>query len=311
MGKSIFKYVGPSSIMKVFSIDGFATVKCSYPKDFNDPYELFLSLNFDEQPEYLAFYTDTVGNLDQVPTTCFSLSPSVIPMWAHYAGNHEGFVIEFDEEQLSRVFAESGFGDVDYRDQADESLSEMLYRAAVTGKPRHTYMLRSAVFSAAYYTKTTCWEYEQERRMVVDIDETRRVGDIILLDIPASCIRRIIAGTRASVDTTRILIEKVKNLNCEYLQLKIGRSSSEPFFVDQYDKNYLFSGTQITRSENNCNSCSEPVAVNRSECSWCRIDDAHREEAARTNPYRLYHHYGLLDSYIEQMNKISRGMRRK
>lgn len=41
--KSIYKYLGPEMIDKVFQTDG-VTLRCSLPKDFNDPYELFLTL---------------------------------------------------------------------------------------------------------------------------------------------------------------------------------------------------------------------------------------------------------------------------
>jgi hypothetical protein len=114
--KRIYKYIGHSYIGKVLGDSQQVTLKCSYPKDFNDPYELFLTINFNESPELLAFYSDVIGELPQIPTTCFSRSPLVIPMWAHYAQNHEGFAIEFDEAELMKHFPESGFGDVDYQD---------------------------------------------------------------------------------------------------------------------------------------------------------------------------------------------------
>jgi hypothetical protein len=137
MSKSIYKYAGPSNLNKVFASAEHVTLKCSHPKDFNDPYELFLTVDFNEKPHVLAFYAEAVGKLPQVPTTCFSLSPSVVPMWAHYAQNLEGFVIEFDEVKLVESFPESGFGNVDYRDATDARLTDMLYRASEIGKPRY------------------------------------------------------------------------------------------------------------------------------------------------------------------------------
>jgi hypothetical protein len=201
MSKSIYKYVGPTSVQKVFALDKQVTLKCSYPKDFNDPYELFLTVDFNEQPDILAFYADAVGELPQLPTTCFSLSPSVVPMWAHYAQNLEGFVIEFDEEKLAGYFPESGFGDVDYQDVSDAGLTDMLYRASEIGKPRYVYLLRKGVFSAAYYTKATCWNYEQERRMILPDSETRKVDNIILMDVPNDCVTALISGPRSSGET--------------------------------------------------------------------------------------------------------------
>jgi len=97
MSKFLYKYIGPATLDKVFSELGHFTMKCSLPKNFNDPYELFLTLDFRERPEALAYYADVVGDLPQIPTTCFSRSPDVVPMWAHYAQNLEGFAIELDE----------------------------------------------------------------------------------------------------------------------------------------------------------------------------------------------------------------------
>ena len=90
MGSKIYKYLGADVLNIALSKEGVCSFKCSYPKDFNDPYELFLTIDFKQTPELLATYKDTIGELPQLPTSCFSRSPSVIPMWAHYAHNHRG-----------------------------------------------------------------------------------------------------------------------------------------------------------------------------------------------------------------------------
>ena len=56
MNKRIYKYVAPNYLDKVFGSRDLVTLKCSHPKDFNDPYELFLTINFNESPEMLAFF---------------------------------------------------------------------------------------------------------------------------------------------------------------------------------------------------------------------------------------------------------------
>ena len=43
----IYKYVSESIIDLVLS-EGTIKLKCSYPKDYNDPYELFLSADLSE-----------------------------------------------------------------------------------------------------------------------------------------------------------------------------------------------------------------------------------------------------------------------
>lgn len=305
VGNKIYKYVGPGYIDKVFCQNELVTLKCSYPKDFNDPYELFLTIDFDEKPEVLAFYADIVGEMPQLPTTCFSLSPSVIPMWAHYANNHQGFAIEFDEDELSRCFPKSGFGDVDYQDEPEEGLTELLYRAYSTLKPRHTYMLRQGIFSAAYYTKASCWSYEKERRMIVADSEVRRIDDLILMDVPKSCVSALVVGPRASSETARAVRDKASQLGCDCLDLKVGRASAVPFFLDSAGNSLLFNGGRIQRAKASCATCKEPIESDLKYCPWCHIDESHRYKAAIRNPYRLLAHHGMLESYVEEMDAIS------
>lgn len=311
MSNRIYKYVGPTNLDKVLSSADHVTIKCSYPKDFNDPYELFLTIDFNEEPDALAFYVEAIGELPQLPTTCFSRSPAVIPMWAHYAQNLEGFVIEFNEKELEKCFPESGFGDVDYQDTPNKGLIDMLYRASVIGKPRYIYFLRQGVFSAAYYTKATCWNYEQERRMIVREGETRLLNGMILMDVPKQCVTALVAGPRASAATIAALCAKANELECNYYQLKIGRTSPAPFFLDSAGSPFAFSGTGIVSSTQYCASCREPLPTESGECSWCQIDDSHTSAAAARNPYRMFAHFGMLESYIESMDSIGRGRRKK
>jgi Protein of unknown function (DUF2971) len=311
MPASLYKYIGPSTLGKVFAADAHVTLRCSYPKDFNDPYELFLTIDFNEQPDALAFYADAVGEIPQYPTTCFSRSPAVVPMWAHYARNLEGFVIEFSEAELVTTFPKSGFGDVDYQDEPDKDLSELLYRAFEIGKPRYMYFLHKAVLSAAYYTKSSCWSYEQERRMVARDNETRSAENLILMDVPYRCVTSLIAGPRASPDLIAALRQRATQIGCKYLQTKIGRLSSAPYFMDSDGTPYVFHDDQLRTSPDFCGSCKEPITDAAESCSWCQIEDSHRAEAATRNPYRMFAHYGMLESYIEGMEAISRGARKK
>lgn len=306
MSKSLYKYVGPSNFHKIFGLKKHVSLKCSYPKDFNDPFELFLTIDFNQHPDIIAFYAEAVGALPQLPTTCFSRSPTVVPMWAHYAQNCEGFVIEFDEEKLRASFPESAFGNVDYRDTPHEALTEMLYRASEIGKPRYVYLLQNWVFRSAYYTKTNCWSYEQERRMVLDESEVKKIDNLVLFEVPANSIKSIICGPRARPDLISALAEKAGELQCAFFSLKIGKTNILPYLKDQLNNTFEFDGNEIVSCTSFCSSCHEPITQDSNSCSWCLIDDSHRQSAARRNPYRLYDHYGLLDSYIKGMDAISR-----
>jgi hypothetical protein len=305
MDKSIFKYLSPEVARLALTPSG-AVFKCSYPKDFNDPYELFLTINFNERPDALAFYQEVVGDIPQLPTTCFSNSPAITPMWAHYGKNLEGVVVQLNEECLSRHLPESGFGDVDYEDGPSDGLTDLLYRAFVIGKPRYTYLLQQGVFSAAYYTKKKCWEHEQERRMICSDGEVESRDGMMLMHIPKDCITALIVGPRASQETKGFVEDYAKESACDFFVMKIGRSSSEPHFVGSAGDPYLFVDGQISRCASHCAKCKEPSDVSSELCSWCAINDHHRESAAATNPYRMLARVGMLDDYVKSMDDITR-----
>lgn len=305
MADQIYKYVGSSYLDHVLPGAENVTLKCSYPKDFNDPYELFLTVDFTDIPEALAFYAEAVGDMPQIPTTCFSRSPIVIPMWAHYGEALRGFVVEFDQSRLEEAFPKSGFGDVDYKDSPDPGLSEILHRAYVIKKFRYVYMLQRGVFNAAYYSKATCWSYEQERRMLVREEETRESGNLILMDVPKDCVTALICGPRASEETSRIVRERALQLDCRFFDLRVGKSSAIPYLLDQNGGTYSFTGTAIEEAGSACSSCGEALTTDSESCSWCQITEAHALEAAHSNPFRILDHAGMLDSYIAEMNEIT------
>jgi len=311
MSENLFKYFGPDSIDKVFAAPEHVTLKCSLPKDFNDPYELFLTVDLDQDADTMAFYAESIGDLVQLPTTCFSRSPLVIPMWAHYAKNSTGFAIELDEETLADNFPESHFDNVNYRDTPNEALTDMLHRASVIGKGRHVYLLQHWVMKAAYFTKTTCWDYEQERRMVAGAGEVRDVGALLLLDVPKDCVKTIVSGPQASAETIAIIEQKANELECDYYKLKIGKTSASPFLINSSGEPFIFKDNHIVPSISHCSSCKEPVSSLRKLCSWCQIEQSHIDAAARRNPFRLFQSMGILDSYIDNMNIISRGHQTK
>ncbi len=310
MTKLLYKYVGPSYLDKVFSGPDMITFKCSLPRDFNDPYELFLTIDFNEEPDALAFYQDAIGKLPQLPTTCFSRSPAIIPMWAHYAQNSEGVVVELAEDELAAAFPDSSFGDVNYQDTPHEGLSDMLHRAHQIGKPRYVYLLNKGVFSAAYFTKTTSWSYELERRMIVRQTEVRQTGDLLLADVPKSCVSALVVGPRATKATKTLVRAQSVQLDCRYLEMRIGRSSANPYFVDESGVPYAFDGSQLEQCAQHCGSCKEPLAADTEECSWCQISENHAREAATRNPFRMLAQYGLLGSYIQGMEAISNGTKK-
>jgi len=307
MGAKLYKYTGADVVDKAFSKDDKCSFKCSYPKDFNDPYELFLTIDYDQDAELLAFYQETIGNIPQLPTTCFSKSPDVVPMWAHYSHNHSGVVIEVDEEKLSEAFPDIGFGDIDYRNEPDEDILDLLHRAIVTCKTRHTYLLQRGVFGAAYYTKNTCWNYEQERRLIASPEDCVEVNGLVFIQIPNDCITSLIVGHKATSETKSNIEALANNLGCSYYEMHIGRSNSKPYFINSNQSVHTYSGSGIIECDNTCETCNEPIPEGKENCPWCSIEQSHEMSAAGRNPMRMLESMGRLKDYYKKMDEIGKG----
>jgi len=304
MPRKLYKYLGPGCLDKVLAAPDHVTLRCSYPKDFTDPYELFLTV--DEQPDVLAFYQEVIGKMPQFPVTCFSRSPVIIPMWAHYAQNLEGVVIEIDEDILAEEVPKSGFGDIEYRDEPDPIVKDTLLMAHRIGKFRYFYFLMKRVVSAAYYTKASYWSHELERRLITRDSEVRREGDLMLLDVPGRSVTALVSGARASEGTKRAVSRYAEEVGCRCLEMRIGRTSATPYFVDGAGKPHSCGDQGITLCERHCEECNEPMASDGELCSWCRIEESDREAAASCNSFRVLAAFDLLKPYIEIMEGSSR-----
>lgn len=232
-------------------------------------------------------------------------------MWAHYAYNHKGFVIGFSEESILEEFPETNFGNVDYGDGPLYDFSYLVARVLHIGKPRYTYFLQQSVISAAYFTKATCWAYEQERRMVVGDENVIVSGDFMLMNIPGICVSSIICGARATHGTKNRLKELAQRFSADFYELRIGRASAVPYLVDWRGEVHSFIDAKISPSKNFCTSCSEPIEEEEEECAWCRITDETKRAVAMRNSYRIIDHYGGLEEYIAGMDAISRAARNK
>ncbi|MBU1588639.1 MAG: DUF2971 domain-containing protein [Actinobacteria bacterium] len=277
------------------------------PTEFNDPFELFLTVDHDSPPATLAFYEEVIGDIELLPTTCFSRRPDVVPMWAHYGQNGRGFVIELDEDGLRAVLGDSCvIGDVTYRDSRDEDLAQSLARAQFRQKPRDIYFLRSSVYRAAYFTKASCWSYEKERRLVLnDATDLVHVDGASLLSIPDHCVTAVILGSSADADTESKLRSYAEKIGCDVYQCKIGRTNMTPYFLAADGSSRVFAEGALSTPEYACEACGEPL-IEGNRCSWCRIEDSDRDLAAASNPWRMLAAHGLLKEYIDSMNSVGK-----
>ena len=290
----------------MFARAGYCGIKCSLPKDYNDPFELFLGVDLSVGPEALATYREIVYEPPQYPTTCFSKSPVVAPMWAHYAQNYSGFVIEFDVDAIKKALPNVAIKNVNYRDEPDESIAGNIARAAGTKKPRHAVWLQQAVTHHAYFTKYSMWSYEQESRLVANAESVEDIGGSSILFLPSECITALIVGKNIPDGE----LQKSKDLatlnKFKWFQSNIGKSLPLPFLRDEKNDAYIFDSKSIVEAIPICDDCNEPFDGESDLCPWCRITEQHRYEAAVGNPFRMLELTGGLDDYFTFVNDIQK-----
>ncbi|MDR6178359.1 hypothetical protein QE393_001619 [Pseudomonas sp. SORGH_AS 211] len=313
----IYKYMSPGLVDSFFNAANHTTsIKVSQLRDYNDPYEFFLTIDYNQSPHLLAYYQEIIATVTGKYVSCFSKSPVITPMWAHYASNSTGFALEFDEAALEKWIEENtqepscSFDDIHYYDTPNESLLRYLQRAYTTCKFRHIAMLREVVGGTAYFSKQLCWSYEQERRMLINESAIRKISDsLYLLSVPAETITAVIAGTSMLDEDQRKLETFAQLNNCKFYRKKIGKSSTNPFLVDESGKTYVFDESKITSVENQCRLCKEPTEAKANSCPWCQITEAHEKNAAGRNSLRALQHAGMLRDYLDGFGDIQKNSR--
>jgi hypothetical protein len=295
----IFKYFSEDVLGHAFVRKGHVGIKCSLPQDYNDPFELFLGVRLDQKSELLATYRDVVQEIPSQLTTCFSKSPVVSPMWAHYGTNHRGFVVGFDVSELQNLFADIFIRDIAYLDRPDDSLIGFTEMAAYRKKPRDAMHLRQAVRYHAYFSKYSEWSYEQEVRAVNLEDYAEDVAGHKIFYIPEQCVAVIIAGAKSSVQTSQALQQFADALDAKIYSGRIGRSFPTPYLIGGGGDPSVFANGGISVPEGVCSECAEPLKVKGELCPWCSIDETDQRIASTSNPFRILENYGLLENYVK------------
>ena len=305
MSSKIYKYLSAGVLDLVFARPAFCSIKCSLPKDYNDPYELFLGVDLTVTPDLLAAYRELMAELPQRPTSCFSKSPIVMPMWAHYGDNHSGFAVEFDVDELKAAFPQIVIMDVTYRTEPNENIAAQLQRAAGTKKARHAYFLQQTVLASAYFSKDLAWSYEQECRLLDQEDYCEAIADYKILQVPIACCTALIVGRNATPSTVARTKEIAVQGSMRWYHAVIGKSTAQPFMETETDDRAVFDGTGIIPAAQVCRSCAEPISSDKSYCPWCSITEDNALKAAQDNPLRVLDHHGMLEGYYQELEEIA------
>lgn len=189
--EALYKYVTADRIDIL--VNGM--IRFTQPSVLNDPFEMSADVTAVADPEDPAAFMKMTLNMaaqyvrpkagDRFGVLSLTERPDNLLMWAHYAGEHSGFLIEFDP---GHVF----FDQRSAEEQLDCCLQPITYsdtRPAVGWKG---YVL-------ALLTKSPQWAYEQEWRMVLPLERSARQlagGSVHLFEFPVEAIRGLVLGCR-------------------------------------------------------------------------------------------------------------------
>jgi hypothetical protein len=134
---------------------------------------------------------------------CLTKRYDSLPMWAHYAANARGLVVEFQD--LEDVFPGDDTGvlyePIEVRYERE--------RVGVTFDPRS--------HESIFFSKFQDWSYETEVRVVLPLADCRQVsvGDklLYLFDIPPTCITRVILGWNVAPAVAETVRKVARDLN--------------------------------------------------------------------------------------------------
>ncbi|MCU5773072.1 DUF2971 domain-containing protein [Erwiniaceae bacterium BAC15a-03b] len=232
---SFYKYVNIDTLDKILS----GSIKITQPNAFNDPFELavevynpddinkgLVTLNFNVttpkgditkylQPE--GFEDDNCNDIwtrelisllsQKIGFLCLSRNSDSHLMWAHYADNYSGAVIEFDD---NHEYFEGAF-EISYVE--DRPKIHMDY-----------FLDKKEVAISELCIKSNEWSYEREWRLARSFKDCKKIKtgkgipDIFTMPLPLDSIKGIVLGERCSLENAKKTFHRIKNTS---ISLKI------------------------------------------------------------------------------------------
>jgi hypothetical protein len=205
---TIYKYMTASNAIRYLRT---WHLKYSLPRDFNDPFDVLPSMpaaaaahifgalpkgrpsNLGrgiEDAQWMARFREVTFD-NAYGVLCFTRTRKHLLMWAHYAENHQGAILGFDES--APCFTKrSGVG------KKGGCLLPVLYSDQRPSVDR----LDSEVLTRAYFTKSLEWAYEQEQRLLWPAKNPDKESDgHLLFAVPPDALCEVVLGLRATDST--------------------------------------------------------------------------------------------------------------
>lgn len=220
-----YKYLKFEDSLKVLT---HGTLKYTRPTEFNDPFDcypylpekgwdkVYKRLNTQFGLERKAPKKVLEKNLrglrqtgkngvihrmvsDKLAITCFSADPLSVPMWAHYADEHQGCVIEFQAtDNIAKKIAL----------ETPDMMFVLPRFIAYTDERTPLYDKQGTIQGFDYiYTKSKQWSYEKEVRDFVFKDGIHKFS--------RHQITKVYTGVRMNEANKKIIREMISSMNKE------------------------------------------------------------------------------------------------
>ncbi len=148
---------------------------------------------------------------------CLSKNSNQPLMWAHYADSHAGLLIELDD---SHPCLNKRRTDVD-----EFGFLRPVQYASVRPKLDMLEVAEDRGFDVFALTKSDHWAYEEEMRLVwpLELCDVAPDGKTRLFDVPASAVRSVTTGCKASRETEANLLEMASTVT-DLSHIKVQRA---------------------------------------------------------------------------------------
>jgi hypothetical protein len=241
----LYKYVIPERIEVVRDL----RIRFTPPGYLNDPFESRITFDLtSDESETLSnrghgeFDHDESVRLWRRMASfewgilCLTKRPDNLVMWAHYAGAHRGFLLEFDSENpffnhryvlhLDWTWMDEmplecpGFG----------NLRDVRYSQC-----RSSTCNLNEIPTDSFFVKSTDWEYEEEVRMILplaDANHTIKEDAVHLFRFPPEALTGVVLGAGAGQELTDEFSMLIKDEKLHHVRLRKAKLSLSSFGIE-------------------------------------------------------------------------------
>lgn len=160
----------------------------------------------------------------RVGVVSFSSNAGSPAMWAHYAQDHEGYVVGYDGEH--EVFRSPPPG------------GEFLCKLGPVRYVHNGVDAFEALGPDLFFLKSDVWKYEEELRLVVGLEgglarrELPTGKELQFLQVPPDAVREVIIGARAAKDLVGDIRSVLQAPDYRHISLLQGRNSVATYQVE-------------------------------------------------------------------------------